>query len=268
MTDYFIFRATPTCPVCRADKAGDRFSVVAGNIADLLEVECANLEQGCTAKLLRPILVKHEASCIYTRNMKCPNAERFGCKFKVSPANCIEHLKDTCLNARVLGRQVLVGVPTRVSLNVELPLRCDGWSKCAYPMKVSGTDDHIIMVGANSGDSTLASFKCLSADRSRRYKLKIELVDSKSGQSRNNVCDTLLMTEDLVESVKYGNVLEIHSKAFRKVKEGGMAEMVVTLNKKTEVEALGEDKTGTKRKVDDNNGGENTKKSIRQCAQK
>ena len=131
-------------------------------------------------------------------------------------------------------------------------------------MKVSGTDDHIIMVGANSGDYTLASFKCLSADRSRRYKLKIELVDNKSGQSKSNVGETLLMTENLGESVRFGNVLEIHSKAFRQFKEGWMAEILVSLNKKTEtkrVEALGKEKPGTKRKVSDNNGRESSKKS-------
>ena len=238
--------------------------MVAGNIADLLEVECANLELGCTAKLLRPYLIEHEASCIYTRNIKCPNAELYGCKLNVSVANCVEHLKNSCVTKNGMGR-VEFDVPRSVPLNFPVPrLQSDGWNHNAFPMKVSGTDDHIIMVGANSGDYTLASFKCLSADRSRRYKLKIELVDNKSGQSKSNVGETLLMTENMVESAILGNVLEINSKAFRKFKEGGMVEMVVTLNEKPHqerVEALGEVKPGTKRKVSDNNGRESSKKS-------
>ena len=237
--------------------------MVAGNIADLLEVECANLELGCNAKLLRPSLVEHEASCIYTRNIKCPNAELYRCKLNVSVANCVEHLKNTCRYLGGFGR-VELGVPTSVPLKFKVPISSDGWAHSAYTMNVSGTDDNIIMVGLNSGDYSLASFKCLSADRSRRYKLKIELVDNKSGQSKSNVGETLLMTENLGESVRVGNVLEIHSKAFRKFKEGRMVEMVVTLNEKTHperVEALGEVKPGTKRKVSDNNGRESSKKS-------
>ena len=190
---YFIFRVT--CPVYRADKAGDRFSVVAGSIADLLEVECANLELGCTAKLHRPSLIVHEASCIYAQNIKCPNAESHGCKKKVSAVNCMEHLKNTCLT-KTGGDQVNVGVPARFPLEFIRPVSTDGWCHFAFPMEVSGTDDHmevsgtddhmevsgtddhIILVGTISGDYTLASFKCLSTDRSRWYKLKIELVDN------------------------------------------------------------------------------------------
>lgn len=79
--------------------------------------------------------------------------------------------------------QVNLDVPyTRVlkfsALDLEL---MEGWNHLASPMKVDGTDDHIIGVGHNVGNLVLVSFKCLSAVRSRRYKIKIELRDQKSG---------------------------------------------------------------------------------------
>ena len=261
---YFISRATPTCPVCRADKVEDRFSVVAGKIADLLEVECANLEQGCTVKLLRPSLEEHEAACIYTQNLKCPNAEAYGCKVKVSVANCVEHII-TCRIYDWCG-QVNVNFPSRIPLYFRVPFHNDGWNHRAMPLKVFGTHDHIIVVGENHGDNTMIFAKCLSADRSRRYSLKLELNSPKLGQSKSNSGKTLLMTENLADSLEDGNVLLIHSKNFLKFKETGMAEVVITIDRKTEPvhkEAMeeGGKPPGTKRKMTDDKADKSNKKS-------
>ena len=68
------------------------------------------------------------------------------------------------------------------------------------------------------GDNVLISCKDLSKDRTKRYKLKleIELVDEKSTCKKANSGETMLMTEDWESGLEAGNIIEIHLKTMKK----------------------------------------------------
>ena len=187
-----------------------KFSVVALSVADLLETECVN--ETCTVKQLRTQIGHHEQVCKYTENITCPS---MFCDENLSVMNCIDHLKNSC----TLGKcdhdwaTMVFGTPRSIGLKNGSTNK-GTWRYVPYVVSVMG--DNIIMVGDNLGDLVLISFKCLSEDRSKRYSLELKLVDGKTGQSKNNQGQTLLMSETLEAGMEDGNVLELHSKTFKK----------------------------------------------------
>ena len=131
-------------------------------------------------------------------------------------------------SAHLLAEHRLPSVPDfiEVGLNFKIKLgnltHAYGEWTYTYPcMGITGTDDHLILDGLKVGNYIHISFKCLSKDRSRRYKLELELLGGNSGRKKTTSGETLLMTEDLEVGLAAGNVLEIHEKAFEKFQRSG-----------------------------------------------
>ena len=70
-------------------------------------------------------------------------------------------------------------------------------NKLVFPGRVSLTDDHVMMVAEIKGEFVMIAFRCLSADKPRRYKVEFQLLDSKTGQSFSNSGETMIMAESL-----------------------------------------------------------------------
>ena len=256
-----------SCPDCRTVNDGvERFSVVAGNISDLLELECANESKGCKEKLLRPDIVKHENVCIYTANLVCPYFF-LNCKVKVSYMSCIEHMVKVHQNRNYPS--YLLGV--RAKLKSDTHNNHGKWSYESMSKGIAGSDDHLILVGQNIGDYVLIFVKCLSKDRSQRYSLELEISDDKS--KKTNFGQTLLMTEDCEMGIRAGNVLEVHSKAYEKFQRSGNMVICFKLKRiddnkndedqKNETNQEGDSKSSVsrvKRPLQNMDGGESNKK--------
>jgi len=202
------------------DHGKQRFSIIAGNISDLLELECCNEAKGCIEKLLRPDIVKHESICIYTENLNCPRSD-LDCEAKVSYMNCIEHL-NKFHNQKQTGIDKFIGTNYTMPFNKALPISGMGkWYYTCPIYRISGTDDHIIVGGKNIGDTVLISARCLSRDRSQRYYLQLLIADEKSKYKKMSFGQTMLMTEDWKTGLKAGNVLEMHSTTFEMFQRSG-----------------------------------------------
>jgi len=202
------------------DHGKQRFSIIAGNISDLLELECCNEAKGCIEKLLRPDIVKHESICIYTENLNCPRSD-LDCEAKVSYMNCIEHL-NKFHNQKQTGIDKFIGTNYTMPFKKALPISGMGkWYYTCPIYRISGTDDHIIVGGKNIGDTVLISARCLSRDRSQRYYLQLLIADEKSKCRKMSFGQTMLMTEDWKTGLKAGNVLEMHSTTFEMFQRSG-----------------------------------------------
>ena len=58
------------CPICRTRMEDDMFSPLTHNITDLLAVPCIFMDQGCTIKLKKSKIVKHEKEEYYLHLIK------------------------------------------------------------------------------------------------------------------------------------------------------------------------------------------------------
>jgi len=193
------------CPDCRVvDDGVERFSILAANISDLLELDCTHEAQGCKVKQLRPDIIRHEEICLYGENLDCPVPF---CRVKVSYMNCIQHVISIHRSFKPSGGISFGKKRTEFVDRTSLTYTCK-------ILNIVGTEDHLLLLfdGANVGDNVLITAKCLSKDSSKRYKLELELSDESSGRKKTNAGETLLMTESLDVGLESGNVLDIHSK--------------------------------------------------------
>jgi len=228
--ERFGLRGGLRCPVCREYSWEERYSQIALNVSDLLDIDCVNQVLGCKAKLPKSFLIEHEENCVYAQNLDCPNA-RSGCRVKVSYTDCIEHLTKTCTFGDEL-RTVELGKPKSYRLTY------DGeelYEHCAITAIVKGTSDYVIVTGDMQDDYVMIAIKCLSPDRTSRYKVEMKLVDKVTKQSKTNLGETLLMTEDMDLGIEAGNVLEINSRTYRRYLDGE-CKFYFTLRKPVEAE--------------------------------
>lgn len=213
-----------TCPICRVSTTVESFSVIARNIADLLELECVN--HGCTVRLLRPQIIQHEKDCLYKTDIECPYHHASGCNEKLSYFNFLNHFLQT--HGTSVGRIECDKSYTSYENATQV------WNLPTRPLQVIGTNDHVFLVSKIMGNFVGISFKCLSSDRQRRYKIDLKLLDSKSGQSFSISGETLLMTETLQTGLNAGNVLPVHSVVYNKMMAGGGVQTVFTLTQQHE----------------------------------
>ena len=133
--------------MCREYSWEERYSQIALNVSDLLDIDCVNQVLGCKAKLPKSFLIEHEENCVYAQNLDCPNA-RSGCRVKVSYTDCIEHLTKTCTFGDEL-RTVELGKPKSYRLTY------DGeelYEHFAITAIVKGTSDYVIVTGDMQDD--------------------------------------------------------------------------------------------------------------------
>merc|ERR550525_152794 len=89
----------------------------------------------------------------------------------------------------------------------------DLYEHCAITSSVKDTSDYVIVFGDTSptDDHVRIGVKCLSPDKTFRYKVDMKLMDKSTKQSKINSGETLLMTEDMEAGIEAGNVLEVNS---------------------------------------------------------
>ena len=128
-------------------------------------------------------------------------------------------------------KQSLVGPEFELGVSYSLPLEqvCSDWMFHATSLKVSGTEDHVILVAGKRFFKIQIALKVLSTDKSKRYRLRLVLLDKKSGKSKMNNGETMLMTEQMETGVEAGNVLELHQTTFEKYLSGGQTMLSATL---------------------------------------
>jgi len=181
--------------------------------------------------------------------------------------SCIEHMVKVHQNRNYPS--YLLGV--RAKLKSDTHNNHGKWSYESMSKGIAGSDDHLILVGQNTGDYVLIFVKCLSKDRSQRYSLELEISDDKS--KKTNFGQTLLMTEDCEMGIRAGNVLEVHSKAYEKFQRSGNMVICFKLKRiddnkndedqKNETNQEGDSKSSVsrvKRPLQNMDGGESNKK--------